>query len=492
MTSMRLNSKALRLGAVAAVGLGALAGLSACEERPYSVPVRQAYAPPKPSPYLAGAPVVPTPAPTYAAAPVTPPTYAAPPVYAEPPTYASAPPAYMPPPLQQTYRPAPAYDTGGPMIVAMAPIPNPTYGSGRPHHGGATYAHAPRPHVYVVAQAEPAHPAMKPAYHPAPVKPAYVAPKPAVYAKAPVTKPVPKPAKPATYAKAEMPKPMAPMADHSKTTTTTTKTVAKTTTAAAAPVKTAAADAANSAKLAASKTATAAKLAAVAGAAKLTAGAKTVAAAAKAPAPAAPTGDRTTKLAALQTSLTDAVSKTGVLTLPARFTANQPADVSLTLPATFADTLHKEADKQGLSDAAASVNMTSVLAGDGFSVTPDDTQSQPLTVGQPTEFHWTVTAQPGAKGPLHADVGADLLGGGSDTLSLGSVQKNAGMQLKMTPRMLGAGILALIVILVLGWLARGRNTPTRSASARRAGRQARGAGFARPLDMTSDDAPVHH
>ena len=476
------------------------------------MPVRQAYGPPKPAPTLAGAPVAPKPAPTYAAAPPTyappAPTYAAPPpAYVAPPTYAAAPPAYTPPPLQQTYRPAPAYDTGGPMIVAMAPIPNPTYGSRRPPREEHGYAPTPRPH-HAYAKAEPAYPApAKPAYHPAPVKPAYAVAKPPVTPKAPTyAKAAPAPAKPAyvappkaaapkpaTYAKAEAPKAKAPMAEHAKTTTTTTTSVAKTTTT--APAKTAAADAANSAKLAAAKTAEAAKVAAAAGAAKLATGAKKATDAGKAAvatATAPTTGDRTTKLAALQTSLTDAVSKAGVLTLPARFTANQPADVSLTLPATFAETLRKEADKQGLSDAAASVNMTSVLAGDGFSVTPDDTQSQPLTVGQPTEFHWTVTAQPGAKGPLHADVGADLLGGGSDTLSLGSVQKNAGMQLKMTPRMLGAGILALIVILVLGWLARGRNTPTRSASARRAGRQARGSGFARPLDMTSDDAPVHH
>ena len=514
MKSMRFNSMSLRTGAIVAVGLGALAGLSACEERPYSVPVRQAYGPPKPSPYLAGAPTpAPQRAPTYAAAPPAPPVYAAPPappVYTAPPpvytppasTYAAAPPAYTPPPLQQTYRPAPAYDTGGPMIVAMAPIPNPAYGSRRPHHD---YVAAPR-----YAKAEPAYGAPKPVYHPAAPKPAYMPPKAPTYAKAappapkpayaPAKPPMTTPPKPATYAKAEAPKPAPKAVATTKTKIVTT--VAKTTTTAStpapaaktAPVKTAAADAANSAKLAAAKTAEAAKVAAVAGAAKLSTGAKKVAEAAKAPtAPAAPTtGDRTTKLAALQTSLTDAVSKAGVLTLPARFTANQPADVSLTLPATFAETLRKEADKQGLSDAAASVNMTSVLAGDGFSVTPDDTQSQPLTVGQPTEFHWTVTAQPGAKGPLHADVGADLLGGGSDTLSLGSVQKNAGMQLKMTPRMLGAGILALIVILVLGWLARGRNTPTRSASARRAGRQARGSGFARPLDMTDGDAPAHH
>jgi len=229
--------------------------------------------------------------------------------------------------------------------------------------------------------------------------------------------------------------------------------------------------------------------AAVATTAKATYNADKPAAAPPAPvaAPAAPpasAGDRPTRLAALQSTLTDGVSKGAVLTAPQRFTANQPADVSLTIPAAFYDTLRAEAEKNGLSDAAASVNLTAVLSGDGFSVTPDETQSQPLTKGQPTEFRWTVTAQPGAKGPLHADVGADLLGGGSDTLALGSVQKQAGFGVKPTPRMVGAAILVLILALVVVWLARGRG-PSRPASARRASRAARGA---RPLDMGTTES----
>jgi uncharacterized iron-regulated membrane protein len=196
--------------------------------------------------------------------------------------------------------------------------------------------------------------------------------------------------------------------------------------------------------------------------------------------------DRSTRLAALQSALTDAVSKGAALKAPDRFTANQPADVTLTVPAGFADTLRTEAQKNGLSDAAASVNLTAVLSGDGFSVTPDETQSQPLTVGQETTFRWTVTAQPGAKGPLHADVGADLLGGGSDTLALGSVQKAAGLGVKLTPRVVGAAILVLILALVVVWLARGRGGPSRPASARRASRNARGG--ARPLDMGEGSA----
>jgi hypothetical protein len=194
------------------------------------------------------------------------------------------------------------------------------------------------------------------------------------------------------------------------------------------------------------------------------------------PAPPANSLDRPTRLAALQSALTHAISKGALLTAQQRFTANKPAGVSLTVPATFADTLRNEAQKNGLSDAAASVNLNVGLSGDGFSVTPDETQSQPLTVGRPTEFRWTVTAQPGAKGPLHAEVGADLLGAGSDTLALGSVQKQAGFGVKSTPRMVGAAILVLILALVVMWLARGRGS-SRPASARRAARDLR------PLDM---------
>ena len=97
-----------------------------------------------------------------------------------------------------------------------------------------------------------------------------------------------------------------------------------------------------------------------------------------------------------------------------------------------------------------------------------------------------MTAQAGAKGPLHADVSADLLGGGSDKLSLGSVQ-SAGMGVKLTPRIIGAALLVLIAALVVAWLARSR-APTRSASARRASRQA--ARTSPSLDVDpSDETP---
>ena len=177
--------------------------------------------------------------------------------------------------------------------------------------------------------------------------------------------------------------------------------------------------------------------------------------------------DRGAKLQTLQTALAGAVGAKAVLNSPGKLVANRPADVSLSLPADFAETVRSEAGKVGLADAAASANVTALLSGDGYAITPDETQSQPLTVGQPTEFHWTVTAQPDAKGPLRADVGADLLGGGSETLSLGTVVKSGATGFQLTPRAIGAIILALIVILVLAWLGRGRSTPARPVQVRR-------------------------
>jgi hypothetical protein len=475
------NFGAVGATVVAAFSLSGLLMLSACEERPYPKPVKTyAEAPKAPPAQLYGAPAA------------TPPAYA-PPAYTPPPiAYAPPPQPVYPPQSQRTY----AYDA--PAIVAMAPIPNPG-----DEYGAAPYRHGRRVHPQYAAAPEPTyndgyapkpprpvyHKSAHPAYTPKPTPPVYaakpVAPKPNTYAQKGAA--VGAAAGAATGVVAKNAKPDA------KAIAATAKAAYNDRKApAAAPVTPA--KVGQDVKAAAVATVAAAKVAgkdAVATTKTATADAKAAYNANKpgaipaAPAPA--TGaDRSTRLAALQSALTDAVSKGAGLKAPDRFTANQPADVTLTVPASFADTLRTEAQKNGLSDAAASVNLTAVLSGDGFSVTPDETQSQPLTVGQETTFRWTVTAQPGAKGPLHADVGADLLGGGSDTLALGSVQKAAGLGVKLTPRVVGAAILVLILALVVVWLARGRGGPSRPASARRASRNARGS--ARPLDMGEGSA----
>ncbi len=436
-------------GAAMAISIAGVAVLSGCEERPY------------PSPTHGEAPAAPPPADLMGA-----PDHGLP--YTTPPVVDA--PAYQPP--AAVYAAPPAYDGGS--VIAMAPIPNPGdpgsegyYGGyrGRHHHAYAAESIGPIAENTVRSPYGEGHPA--PGRHPTY---SYSAPAPVYDRPAPAL--TPKAAHGPVSAKATV-----------STVTKTTKTITTITRPKLPPVV-----ALDSKSIVHKSVSVAAAAGAAAGAVAHDAKQATTAAVQsyKAPpgiGPAAPVGDRTSRLAALQTMLTDAVGKSAMLSAPGSFTANQPADVSLTLPADFADTLKGEAQKDGLGDAAASVNMNAILSGDGFAVTPDDTQSAPLTVGQPTQFHWTVTAQPGAKGPLHADVGADLLGGGSDKLALGSVQKSAGMGVKLTPRVIGASLLVLIAALVVAWLARGRG-PTRSAAARRASRRAVRGG--RPLDMSAE------
>jgi hypothetical protein len=168
--------------------------------------------------------------------------------------------------------------------------------------------------------------------------------------------------------------------------------------------------------------------------------------------------DRAAKLAGLQTALTQALAKAAAFKAPERFTAGVPAEVVLEVPAEFGDVVLSEAQKAGLSDVAAAVNLTAVLSGDGFSVTPSEMAAQPLMAGQPTKFTWLVTAMRNAKGPLHADMGADLSGAGAESLDLGSLKVADGAG-RLSPRLIGATLLVLIAALVVGWLARGRKAP---------------------------------
>lgn len=373
-----------RIAIQAAAAMAALA-LAACGAQPYPEP-SEAPPPPPPPTALMGEPVPPPP----------------------------------PPPTEQ------AYQSSGPVIIAMAPIPNPPEAPRRSRRVRQRAETAPS-YRYV----EPARPRAA-----APARPAYQS-----------------------------------------------GTVQPRATAKAAPAPAPAAKVAPKGTVA--KVAPAPKIAKPAPAPKLGAAPalKTAPGAAPEGNVTSPLGDRATRLAALEMSLAEAVAKGAKLTVPA-LTANTPADVTLTLPAEFADTVRDEAAKNELSDAAAAVNITSVLSGEGFTVTPDAAQSQPLVAGAPTEFHWSVTSATPDEKALHADVGADLIGAASDKLNLGSVTSASG-GFKLTPRVLGIAILVLIAALVVAGLARGRGGPSRSASARRNARRARQE--PRPVNLGSEN-----
>jgi|GEM_PF-4991374 len=337
--------------------------------------------------------------------------------------------AGYPPPVQYAGPPGPpppgynqdAYATGArpPVVIAMEPIPNPPEGPPRDHRAGrhnqAPHLYTPRAERRAYTRIEPArrvqaetprrraeargprHLAQAPT---APATPKPAATKPVAQAKAAVVAPKPAPAKPVVKA-APPPAPVKPPAPTPK-----------------------------------------------------------VAAAVPAAPPLVPPADRATKLAALQSALTQALARSAVLTAPQRFTAGKPAAVTLTIPAEFGDQVLAEAQKQGLSDVAASVNLTAMLSGDGFAVTPSETGAQPLTPGSPTAFAWQVTPRGAGRQPLHVDIGADLNGAGSESISLGSL-KTAGEGFRLSPRVIGATLLVLIAGIVVAWLARGQASPGR-------------------------------
>jgi hypothetical protein len=154
----------------------------------------------------------------------------------------------------------------------------------------------------------------------------------------------------------------------------------------------------------------------------------------------------------LQSALSNLIGVDGALSAPDHFQAGQTVDVSLTLPANFAQQAHDEAAKAGLADAAGSVNIDAHLTGTGFTIVPDQAQAQPLLLGQPTVFHWKVTPTSAAVGAVKADLTADLLTVGK-SLPLGSVQSQTSISgIHLSGRLIGVGLLILVLVIVAAWL----------------------------------------
>jgi len=166
----------------------------------------------------------------------------------------------------------------------------------------------------------------------------------------------------------------------------------------------------------------------------------------------APSGADADRYNSLQSALSNLIGIDAALATPDHFQPGQTVDVTLTLPANFAQQAHDEASKAGLADAAGSVNIGAHLTGTGFTITPDQPQAQPLLLGQPTVFRWKVTPTAAAVGPVKADLTADLLTVGH-ALPLGSVQSQAGINsLHLSGRLIGVGLLILVLVIVAGWL----------------------------------------
>ena len=187
--------------------------------------------------------------------------------------------------------------------------------------------------------------------------------------------------------------------------------------------------------------------------------------------PADPAFDRGAAIATFQAAALKALNQGAQLTLPAKIEVDQPFQVSLVLPTGFTAAIRQSASATGLTPADAALDVTAALTGSGFRIEPLEPQSQPLLAGQPTVFHWTVTATAKRHGSLRADICA-AAPAGSQPICIGPVLA-AKPGLHLNSQALGAALLALIVGLVLVWLSRGQRTPpSRSVAARRAAREA--------------------
>ena len=163
-------------------------------------------------------------------------------------------------------------------------------------------------------------------------------------------------------------------------------------------------------------------------------------------------GSEADRYQSLEKTLKDAFANGAQLQAPAHMEANQPADVTLTVPADFDQTVQSEAGKVGLATAMATVNLVGVLSGDGYTIVPADPQTLPLAQGQATVFHWKVTPTGAGRGALTAAVKATAAGD-NHTLDLGSKSTGSGAA---TGRVVGIGLLALIALVLLGWAAQRR------------------------------------
>lgn len=197
-------------------------------------------------------------------------------------------------------------------------------------------------------------------------------------------------------------------------------------------------------------------------------------------APVAKYDDHGPKVDAFLSEARKALRHGSQLRTPAKSERGQKADVALVLPASFAQTLRKAAETNGLISAGAPINVTAALTAPGFKVEPTAPQLQPLQSGQPTEFHWSLTPEEkAARGPMKASVCVEAPSG-AEPLCLGDVGPSR-PGLHVNSQVLGAALLIVIVSLVIAWLARGRRSPpSRSAAARRAAKAAAAMDEARP------------
>lgn len=143
------------------------------------------------------------------------------------------------------------------------------------------------------------------------------------------------------------------------------------------------------------------------------------------PAAALPAADtpegRAARLRRLEGSLRTLIERDSTLTAPATFTPGQEERITLTFPRSLSESLTREARELDLRDLAAEAETRVQLQGEGWTIEPEEPQTDELRAGRTSSFTWRATPERGA-GPLTAEVQA-VMGGGErfETLQLGQL-----------------------------------------------------------------------
>ena len=171
----------------------------------------------------------------------------------------------------------------------------------------------------------------------------------------------------------------------------------------------------------------------------------------------------------------------GDVTSGAQFDTKALADgnegvVTLNLPPSLLARLREEAGKLGLGPQARNAEARAKLSGEGYEITPNDTQSARLKEGEAAGFTWNVKPLDNASGTLSADVGVQLKGMGKavDAHLAGLESKTkpddekGGGKVPLSPTIVGWVLAAVVAIIVFFAALGARNNRRKAERARRA------------------------
>jgi len=171
----------------------------------------------------------------------------------------------------------------------------------------------------------------------------------------------------------------------------------------------------------------------------------------------------------------------GDVTSGAQFDTKALADgnegvVTLNLPPSLLARLREEAGKLGLGPQARNAEARAKLSGEGYEITPNDTQSARLKEGEAAGFTWNVKPLDNASGTLSADVGVQLKGMGKavDAHLAGLESKTkpddekGGGKVPLSPTIVGWVLAAVVAIIVFFAALGARNNRRKAERTRRA------------------------